>query len=179
MNYSDTTVGTTIVLPGWVNVLPGADLYVLGVGGSTSVETFGAWAGSTGQILGSAASLGNISGVGYTLTALVKGGGDPSPILGGLTLDLMANGVAITPTSSVNPTTDTGTFQVISRTYDAAALASFLGQSITVQFGTSPGNLNDGRASWDDISLTAIPEPSSYAMVGGFLGVLAFLRSRR
>lgn len=143
------------------------------------METFGVWAGSTGQIIGSAASLGNRSGEGYTLTALVKGGGDPSPILGGLTLDLMANGVAITPTSSVNPTSDADDFQEISRTYDAAALAAFVGQSITVQFGTTPGNPNAGRASWDDISLVAIPEPSSAVLFGGCLGVLALLRRRR
>ena len=158
VNYSDATTGTTIVMPGWVNVLtPGAGLFGLGVGGSTSMETFGSWGGSNGDIIGSATSLGTISGDGYTLSALVKGGdATPSPILGGLTLALMANGVVIAPTSEVNPTTDIpGTFQVISRTYDAAALTPYIGQAITVKFGTNPGNSNGGRASWDDVQLTA------------------------
>ncbi len=155
VNYSDATTGTTIVMPGWVNVLPGAGLFNLGVNGSTTVETFGSWGGSNGDIIGSAAPLGAITTNGYTLSAQVKGGGaTPSPVTGGLTLALMANGVEIPPTTSVTPGTDNNnTFQVISRTYNAATLTPFVGQAITVRFGTNVGNPNGGRASWDNISL--------------------------
>jgi hypothetical protein len=159
--YSDGTAGNVINCPGWVESAPGVGLWIQGVAdsldtGNTSMETFSNWGpkDAEGNYVGtrimSATSLGVInSDTVYTLSGMVKNGA----VAGPLTLDLLADGVVITPSSDVTPTSDIGEFQEISRTYNPADLAGYAGQSIKIEFGTSFGNSVGGRGSWDNIVL--------------------------
>jgi len=161
--YSDGTTGNVINCPGWVESAPGVGLWIKGVAdsldtGNTSMETFSNWGPKdaednyVGTRIMSATSLGVInSDTVYTLSGMVKNGA----VAGPLTLDLLADGVVITPSSDVTPTSDIGEFQEISRTYNPADLAGYAGQSIKIEFGTSFGNSVGGRASWDNIALEA------------------------
>lgn len=166
--YSDGTTGTTeVVMPGWEtspNGGGGAGLFNRGVGrgldNNTTMETFAGWGGSNGDLIRTPAGvLGTVTAGGYILSAEVNGAssGDPSAILADLRLDLLADGVVIPPTSSTPPNTANNTWSFWTHTYDSATLAPFVGQDLTVEFGTNPTNTAGGRASWDNISLTAVP----------------------
>ncbi|MFT5410887.1 MAG: hypothetical protein ACI9NC_003620 [Verrucomicrobiales bacterium] len=184
--FSDASGGQDIVMPGW-EVSPNgggeAGLFNRGVGrgldNNTTVETFAGWGGSVGQLVRSDSSLGAVGLAGYTLTADVNGAssGDPSAILTDLRLDLLANGVVITPSTMGGLGTGNDVWYTMTQTYDSAALAAFAGQALTVEFGTNPTNTAGGRASWDNISLVAVPEPSAMSLL--LLGGLAALRRKR
>ncbi len=91
--------------------------------------------------------------------------------------DLLANGTPLTPTSSVSPAVVNGTYQEFTRSYDAATMAAVSGQDLTIQFGLGLTPDLGGQVRFDDVSATAIPEPSSLAVLG--LGGLALLALRR
>lgn len=189
VNFSDASTGNQIVMPGWEtspNGGGGAGLFNRGVGrgldNNTTMETFGGWGGSNGDLIRSDNPLGIVLAGGttsYVLTAEVNGAssGDPSGILTDIRLNLLANGVVITPTTSTGPGTGNNVWYTMTRTYDLAALLPFAGQELTVEFGTNPTNSFGGRASWDNIALFAIPEPSSMSLV--LIGGLALLRRKR
>ncbi|UCF16935.1 MAG: hypothetical protein JSW59_05640, partial [Phycisphaerales bacterium] len=112
--YSDGTTGTSVDCPGWKGLTGTNDLLNNGVDGSVGYNAFGTWSGGTGTTAESADSLGDIAGGSiYTLSAMVNGSAGP------LVLDLLAGGVALTPSSSITPTLPTDGWQEISRTYDA------------------------------------------------------------
>lgn len=172
--YSDSTTGATVDLVGWTKIQGDADVYYHGPGDSMAISFFGAWGGNSRIV--TAASVGTIgAGLDYTISAMIGGPGN-GPISGPLAFHLLANGVELTPDSSVNPDTS-GSFQTISRTYGAATLAGVVGQQMTIVVGVANGNDIGDRVIFDDVSLTSIPEPSA-ALLGG-LGVLALLRRRR
>jgi len=162
VNYSDGTTGSVIDCPGWVGpygTTGGNDLYTGGIDGTgTCFNAFGTWSGGNGTMCESAASLGNIIGAStYTLSAMIADDAGP------LVLDLLADGVAITPSSSITPP-DTGRsgWMVISRTYNAAAIAPYVGQSMTIVLGTfdETGTYFGGRVRFDNVSLTQeLPPP--------------------
>ena len=56
--------------------------------------------------------------------------GDATPIV----LHLLANGIPLKPTASVEPTL-AGGWQEFSRTYDAASLERYVGASLTIVLG--------------------------------------------
>jgi len=166
-----------IDVPGWVNIQSGNDLLNNGVGGSTGLNIFAAWGGD-GRVQ-SASSLGTImGGQSITITAMA-GGPSRGPIGGPLAFHLMAGATQLVPTSFMDPVAPDGTFQMISRTYDAAALAGSIGEEMTIVLGVEDANDLGNRVIFDDVTLTAIPEPSSSLLLG--LGGLAltFRRSRR
>jgi hypothetical protein len=66
-------------------------------------------------------------------------------------LDLLADGVVLTPTSSVDPVL-AGEWQEVSRTYDAASLAGVLGQDLTIVCGVGRGS-SGAQSHLDDVSL--------------------------
>ena len=134
VDYSDGTTGTVIDVPGWKGLTGNNDLSNNGMDGSVGYNAFGTWSGGTGTTAESADSLGKIQGGrSYTLSAMVSGPAGP------LVLDLLANGVVITPSSSVTPPAGTlGVWEVISRTYDGVAIANYIGQAMTISWAPEP-----------------------------------------
>jgi len=146
--YSDGTTGASVDCPGWTSTIGPADLVGDGIDGSTALHAFGTWSGGSGTTVVSAASLGAIEGGTYTLSAMVNGSGGP------LMLDLLADGVALTPSSSVTPSLPTDGWQEISRTYDADVVGDYLGQAITIALGTVGENVEGTFIVFDNVSLS-------------------------
>ncbi len=155
VNYADGSTGTTVDLPGWTPLQSGNDLVANGVDGSTGMNLFAAWGGD-GRIQ-SASALGAVQDGGvYTISAMV-GGPDDGPIQGPLAFHLLAGGVQLTPTSSVNPTLPNGGgFQQISRTYQGAALAGHIGASLTIVLGVENANDAGNRVIFDNVAIEGI-----------------------
>lgn len=177
-NYSDSSSGSTVDLIGWTHPQGGADFDENGVGNTMALNLFAAWGGFPRPIVETTGSLHTI-GVGQSITITTMVGGPATgPKSGSFFFDLYAGGVAVTPSSFVDqslPLNDG--FQMISRTYDSAALAGFIGQTTKIRFAIPDTNTIGNRIIFDDVSFTAIPEPSA-ALLGG-LGLLALLRRRR
>lgn len=149
-----TAQGGPVDLLGWVSVNgTNTDLGKNGVGGSEGLNMFAGWGGQ--QRIESDASLGVIGGGGYTISVQVDGNGG-GPVNGPLVFDLMANGVALTASSSIGePVPGDAGFKTWSRTYDAASLAGNIGEDLTIVLGTADLNLEGGRIIFDDVMLTS------------------------
>ena len=145
--YSDGTTGASVDCPGWMSTIGPADLVGDGIDGSTTLHAFGTWSGGSGTTVVSAASLGEIASGTYTLSAMVNGSGGP------LMLELLVDGVALTPSSSVTPSLPTDGWQEISRTYDAGVVGDYVGQAMTIALGTVAEDLEGTWVAFDDISL--------------------------
>lgn len=178
-DYSDGTSGSTVDLLGWTKIQGNVDITANGPGGSLALNVFAAWGGQSR--VASASSLGTITGgLDYTISAMI-GGPDTGPIQGPLAFHLLADGAELTPTSSVDPSVpNNGEFQTISRTYEAADLAGFVGQEMTIVVGVTDDNEIGNRVIFDDVSLDAVPEPGSslLAALGG-LGLAVVRRKRK
>jgi len=157
-NYSDGTSGALVDCPGWIKMnaeTGGNDLFNNGVDGGVGFNAFGTWSGGRGGMVVSADSLGKIQGGStYTLSAVINGGAGP------LVLELLAGGVALTPTSSITPP-DSGrtAWMVISRTYDAGAIAAYVGQPMTIALGTravAPEVYFGTRVVFDNVTLDVV-----------------------
>jgi Family of unknown function (DUF6288) len=155
VNYSDGSTGTTVDLPGWTPLQSDNDLVANGVAGSTGMNLFAKWGGD-GRIK-SASALGTVREDGvYTISAMV-GGPDDGPIQGPLAFHLLADGVQLTPTSTVNPTLPNGGgFQQISRTYQGAALAGHLGASLTIVLGVENANDAEKWVVFDNVAIKGL-----------------------
>lgn len=177
-NYSDSTTGSTVDLLGWTKPQGGADLLANGPGSSMALNLFAAWGGFPRPIVETAGSLHTIgAGQSITITTMV-GGPSGGPKSGLFFFDLYAGGVAVTPSSVIDQSLplDNG-FQMISRTYDATALAAHIGETTKIRIAIPDSNEIGNRIIFDDVSFAVIPEPSA-ALLGG-LGLLALLRRRR
>jgi hypothetical protein len=154
-NYSDSTTGTKVDLPGWTKIRGNADILGNGPGGSLAFNAFGSWGGQTR--IRSASSLGTVQADGiYTISVMV-GGPDTGPIQGPLAFHLLADGVQLTPTFVVDPTLPNGgAFQKISRTYGGAAIADHLGKSLTIVLGVEDTNATGNRVIFDNVSIERI-----------------------
>ena len=100
----------------------------------------------------SAYSLGPISGGrSYTISSMVGGSAGP------LVLDLLADGVAITPSSSVTPApSDLGDWKELSRTYDPNTLGDHLGKPMKIVIGTRPPDLFGTRVVFDNVAMEVV-----------------------
>jgi len=146
------------------------------------VSNGGSWGNPAGGLIVSDAPLGTVeANATYTLSVLANANGaGATPVV----FDLLADGVVITPSSSVDPTLS-GEWQEFSRTYDPASLASFVGQDLTILLGVGRG-ASGTQTRFDSVSLSfttsptsAVPEPSTFALAAlGLLG-LAFCARRR
>lgn len=159
-NFSDGTTGTKVDLLAWSKVQGNADILGNGPGGSLAFNAFGSWGGQTRIV--SAASLGTVQAGGvYTISVMV-GGPDTGPIQGPLAFHLLADGVQLIPTSSVNPTLPNGdAFQKISRTYEGAAIADHIGASLTIVLGVENDNTIINRVIFDDVSIEGVASGAS------------------
>ncbi len=163
--FSDGTSGAVAVIPGWVgydrdgwNAWGGTygrdqttgnlqgSIQANGVDGSYCyLANGGDWGNPAGGLIVSDASLGNGEDGIYTLSMVARG--DAAPV----ELNLLADGVVVTPTSSVDPILS-GDFQEFSRTYDSASLVGFLGKPLTICLGVSRG-ASGGQTHFDNVSL--------------------------
>jgi hypothetical protein len=191
--YSDATTGTAVDIPGWVNA-GGGWLPPYGwTSGSGSVArqspaldglysylTNGTdWGCAYGGAIESAGALATlVSGESYTLSMSVITYAGNAPAVVPVTLELLANGVALTPTSAAGSSSPLDVWNTYSNTYDAASLTGAIGKSLTIRVGWAIG-ASGGQSQLDNVQLTssAIPEPTA-ALLGG-LGLLSLLRRRR
>jgi hypothetical protein len=176
-DYSDGTSGGAVDCPGWTGPIGGTnknDLWSPGIDetdGTTAFNAFGSWSGGNGALVESAAPLtlpDLPAGWVYELSAMVNGPAGP------LVLDLLVDGVVLTPSSSVTPASPTVGWEKMSRTYDAIP-----GGDVTVLIGIEKlgAELYGSRIRYDNVSLDAVPEPATMLLLG--LGGLALLRRKR
>ena len=203
--YSDTTTGTLVDVPGWVNATGWSPSYGLPKGsGSVAAENTAGdgtnyyaangsgWGNDFGGAIESAATLATVaSGESYTLSMFVRDNNDglyetapgsgifASERVGGRTLDLLADGVLLTPSSFTGTEGAAGTWNEFTNTYDAASLAAVVGQNLTIRVGWAMG-VTGTQSELDNVTLTsasAIPEPTSLSLLA--LGALGLVRRKR
>ena len=204
--FSDASTSTTVDVPGWVTAtgwLPSYDVPANRSGsvgaenpafhGNNYYLTNGsAWGNDFGGAIESAASLGLVaSGESYTLSMFVRDNNDglyetapgsgifASERVGGRTLDLLADGVLLTPSSFTGTEGAAGTWNEFTNTYDAASLAAVVGQNLTIRVGWAMG-VTGTQSELDNVTLTsasAIPEPTSLSLLA--LGALGLVRRKR
>jgi len=172
--FSDETTGTVADIPGWVGYdkeawialggTYGRDETTGNLQGSVArqgnhtpdglhcyLANGGGWGNAAGGLIVSDAPLGNVEGGIYTLSMVAQGSATP------VVLDLLAGGIALTPTSSVDPDL-TGDWQVFSRTYDSASLVGFLGKPLTIVLGVGRDAAGN-QTQFDDVTLLHGSEP--------------------
>ncbi|MHC4165555.1 MAG: discoidin domain-containing protein [Planctomycetota bacterium] len=169
--YSDGTTGDAVDIPGWIGADPqgwidGGGTYDRDTSfpnrqGSVArqsdtpdglyyyLSNGGGWGNAAGGLIVSDASLGNVEDGTYTLSMLANGGATP------VVLELLADGVALTPSSSVDLALS-GEWQEFSRTYDAVSLGGHLGESLTIRLGVGRG-ASGGQSHFDAVSLSHVP----------------------
>ncbi len=137
----------------------------------------GGWGNPAGGLIVSDAPLATVqSGLTYTLSMMANGR-DGGPGATPFVLKLLADGVALTPSSSVQPVLGGGAWLEVSRTYDLASLAGSVGKDLTIVLGVDRGCVGN-QTQFDDVSLDAIPEPATLSLLA--LGsLIAVRRSKR
>ncbi len=170
-NFSDASSGTVADIAGWLGYdragwiawggTYGRDQTTGNLQGSVSnqgnhtpggsncyLANGGGWSNPAGGLIVSNASLGNVQSEAiYTLSMYAKGSATP------VVLNLLANGVVVTPTSSVSPVL-TGDWQAYSRTYNDVTLSSYVGQAMTIVLGVGR-NASGTQSHFDDVSLSS------------------------
>jgi hypothetical protein len=172
--YSDGTTGDAVDIPGWIGAdaqgwvdnggTYGRDTSFPNRQGSVArqivtpdglyyyLSNGGGWGNPAGGLIVSDAPLGTVEAGTYTLSMLATGPDGPAtPVV----LELLADGVALTPSSSVDPELS-GDWQEFSRMYDAASLAGHIGGSLTIRLGVDRG-ASGGQTCFDAVSLSYFP----------------------
>jgi hypothetical protein len=166
-NFSDNTSGTLADVPDWIGY--DRDGWIryggtgpwgtqnwnlqgfLGAGGKKEGgPSFncngGGWSCREGGLIVSAAPIGKVQGnATYVLVGYAAGSATP------IVLRLLADGVAVTPTSAIDPQL-TGGWQKFSRTYAPADLAKHVGKEITIVCGLGR-DAKGNQTAIDDLSL--------------------------
>ena len=197
--FADTSVGTVIDMPGWVGYdvqgwldnggtygrqdmdpLPGELGNLQGsLGRQGSYEGMmsylsngGGWGNPAGGLITSEASLGAADGSPLILEMMATEPG-AAPIV----LDLLANGVVLTPTGSVVNASDVATWNLHAKWYDDATMAAVAGQDLTIVIGIDRGSTG-GQTKFDNVTLVdgIVPEPATMALLA--LGGLLIRRRR-
>ncbi len=169
--FSDGTTGTNADIAGWIGydmdgwVAEGGtyerDITNGNLQGNISLvddnHRFGAnggdWGNPAGGLIISAASLGTVTNGTYRLSMMAKGNATP------VVLNLLADGIPLKPTSSVEPALAVG-WQEISKTYDAASLELYVGASLTIVAGVERQAGTSGVNPFVPVS----PKPEDDAM---------------
>lgn len=161
-NYSDTTTGSTVDLLGWTKAEGGADFVTNGTEGSMALNLFAAWGGTSRPIVETTGSLHTIgAGDSITISTMV-GGPTVGPKSGEFFFSLYAGEVEIIPSSVVDQSLPLdGGFQMISRTYDASALAAHIGQSTKIRIAIPSSNTIGNRIIFDDVTFEVVPGSAS------------------
>lgn len=178
LDYDDGSTGNTLDCPGWViatETSNAADLFTGGydlTDGTSALNAFGGWGSGNTMVSAAPLTLPDSASGAYVLSAMVAGSGGPA------VLDLLVNGVALTPDSQVDPTykgnngpQDPEDWEVMSRTY-----LSIPSGDVTVLVGIPEDADRFGaRQMFDNITL--VPEPATILLLG--LGGLALIRRKR
>jgi len=197
--FDDATTGDIADIPGWIGAdrdgwiaeggTYGRDQTTGNLQGSISTQhnftdggvqaylsNGGGWGNPAGGLIVSEAPLATVAAnLTYTLSMMGKSG-NATPMV----LDLLADGVALTPSSSVDPDLSDGQWHEFSRTYDLASLVGSVGADLTIQLGVGRG-ASGAQSQFDDVSLSSevIPEPSTLVLAAMSLLGLAFYGWRR
>jgi hypothetical protein len=187
--FSNASTSTTVDVPGWVTATGWLPAYDNPANRSGSVAAQNAaahgnnyflsngstWGNNNGGAIESAATLALVaSGESYTLSMFVND--NEAPPLSGRTLDLLADGVALTPSSFTGTPGVAGTWNEFTNTYDAASLAGVVGQALTIRVGWAMG-ATGAQSELDNVTLTSIPEPTALSLLA--LGALGLVRRKR
>jgi len=205
--FDDGTTGDTADIPGWIGYdrqgwinnggTYGRDQTTGNLQGSISSQfnhtdggsqcysaNGGGWGNPAGGLIVSDAPLATVlSGLTYTLSMMANGYGT-GPGATPLVLELLADGVALTPSSSVQPVLGDAEWKEVSRTYDLASLAGSVGKDLTIVLGVDRACVGN-QTQFDDVSFGFVPEPPVIPAPGAFVlgsigvGVVGWLRRRR
>ena len=172
--YSDGTTGDTVDIPGWIGAdaqgwvdnggsydrdtaFPNRQGSVTGQSATPDGQYYylangGGWGNPAGGLIVSDAPVATVEGgLTYRLSVLAAGGATP------VVLELLADGVPLTPTSSVDPDLSDD-WQEFSRTYDAGSLEAHIGASLTIRLGVGRG-ASGSQTRFDAVSLSTL-EPT-------------------
>ena len=203
--FSDASTSTTVDVPGWVTATGWSPSYDVPANRSGSVgaenpafhgnnyylTNGSSWGNNNGGAIESAATLATIaSGESYTLSMFVRdnyylvetfegSGVFTNERVSGRTLDLLADGVLLTPSSFTGTSGAAETWNEFTNTYDAASLAGVVGQNLTIRVGWAMG-ATGSQSELDNVTLTsasAVPEPTSLSLLA--LGALGLVRRKR
>ncbi|OPZ30893.1 MAG: hypothetical protein BWZ02_00538 [Lentisphaerae bacterium ADurb.BinA184] len=178
--------GTTAYIPGWAAVTSGNEtINFPGVQRQSNPEGVAylmtnspGWGGPTDATATTSLPIANIAaGADYTLSVRVAYG---DGIPGTMVVELLAGGATLTPTGSVTPALQDRSFVTWTFTYDAASLASQVGQPLAVALGIANGISGvGGQFQFTDVQIlaTLIPEPATLVLAG--LAMSATLCRRR
>lgn len=136
-------------------------------------------AGNTGLANGVYQDVNTVAGKTYKLTFLVGNagayGGNAWAYLLPSTINLSVGGGAGVG-YTVSDTTPNGDPGILYEQFTT----TFLATGATTRIAFTNGTVGDNYAGLDDVSLTAVPEPATWAMmIGGFFGVGGALRQSR
>jgi hypothetical protein len=166
-NFSDNTSGTLADVPDWIGYDRDGWIRYGGTGpwgtqnwnlqgflvaggmkegGNSFACNGGGWSCREGGLIVSAAPIGKVqANATYVLVGYASGSATP------IVLRLLADGVAVTPTSAIDPQL-TGGWQKFSRTYAPADLAKRVGKEITIVCGLGRDAKGE-QAAIDELSL--------------------------
>jgi hypothetical protein len=176
-NFSDTTSGTVADIPGWVGYdLAGwqyfgstyeRDPNNVDLQGSVSnqanhteggengfLANGGGYGNPAGGLITSAAPVATVAAdTAYVISMFAKGvEGNEAPLV----LDLLANGVKITPDASGNPILLTDLWLEYTRTYNADTMSAHAGKSLTIVVGLGrplPDGAVGAQLQLDDVAI--------------------------
>ena len=126
------------------------------------------------------ASLGNVAPkMLYTLTVALGNRSDNMCFDSGFyTIDLLANGVSVATAGLAGSAIVHGTFTDLSASFTSPTSGMVIGESLTIRLSASSGSPNN-EGIFDNVRLTAVPEPAISTMIVSGMAMLAWLRRHR